>query len=64
MLTAYTQRLTLPGRYAAALALLFTLSILPVTSPRAQDYPDRAVKIIVPFAAGGTADAVPRLVAG
>ncbi len=29
----------------------------------AQDYPNRAVKIIVPFPAGGTADAVPRLVA-
>ncbi|MGE3989774.1 Bug family tripartite tricarboxylate transporter substrate binding protein [Pseudorhodoplanes sp.] len=28
----------------------------------AQDYPNRAVKIIVPFPAGGTADAVPRLV--
>jgi tripartite-type tricarboxylate transporter receptor subunit TctC len=28
----------------------------------AADYPDHAVKIIVPFAAGGTADAVPRLV--
>jgi tripartite-type tricarboxylate transporter receptor subunit TctC len=27
-----------------------------------EDYPDRAVKIIVPFPAGGTADAVPRIV--
>ena len=33
------------------------------SSARAQDYPDRTVKIIVPFPAGGTADAVPRLVA-
>jgi len=62
MPTACTQRLMLPGRYAAALALLFALSVLPVASARAQGYPDRAVKIIVPFAAGGTADAVPRLV--
>src|SRR5262249_652983 len=28
----------------------------------AQDYPTRAVKIIVPFPAGGTADAMPRLI--
>src|SRR5207247_2477883 len=28
----------------------------------AQDYPTRAVKIIVPFPAGGTADVVPRTI--
>ncbi len=30
-------------------------------SGRAQDYPSRAVKIIVPFPAGGTADVMPRI---
>jgi tripartite-type tricarboxylate transporter receptor subunit TctC len=33
------------------------------TAAQAQDYPTRAVKIIVPFPAGGTADAMPRAVA-
>src|SRR5262245_59307149 len=33
------------------------------SSATAQDYPNRAVKIIVPFPAGGTADAMPRVVA-
>jgi tripartite-type tricarboxylate transporter receptor subunit TctC len=45
-----------------ALALVFALSALVAGSARADDYPVRPVKIIVPFAAGGTADAIPRLV--
>src|SRR4051812_18892154 len=40
----------------AALALLFAPIAL------AQDYPTRPVRIIVPFPAGGTADAMPRLI--
>jgi len=47
------------SRSVTALALVFALSAWSV---RAEDYPDRPVKIIVPFAASGTADAVPRLV--
>src|ERR1700754_5243440 len=46
-----------------AAILLVLASALPGGHARAQDYPDRAVKIIVPFPAGGTADAVPRIVA-
>ena len=43
------------GSCAAVLAL-------PATA-QAQTYPDHVVKIVVPFPAGGTADAVPRIVA-
>jgi len=43
---------------SAALLVAMTVA-LPV---RAQDYPARAVKIVVPFPAGGSADVVPRLV--
>jgi tripartite-type tricarboxylate transporter receptor subunit TctC len=40
------------------LALCFAVA----SQAAAQAFPDRAVKIIVPFPAGGTADAVPRIV--
>jgi len=62
MPTAYFQPLLLVRRYANALALSFTLLAPGVSSASAGDYPDRPVKIVVPFAAGGTADAIPRFV--
>jgi tripartite-type tricarboxylate transporter receptor subunit TctC len=45
--------------FATALAATLSLSF----AAAAQDYPNRTVKIIVPFPAGGTADAMPRIVA-
>lgn len=43
--------------YARAAATLLLPIALSATHPaQAQDYPDRAVKIVVPFAAGGTAE--------
>lgn len=51
------------GRTAVALALCLGAFHGLESVARADGYPDRTVKIIVPFPAGGTADAVPRLVA-
>jgi tripartite-type tricarboxylate transporter receptor subunit TctC len=51
------------GRTAIGLALCLAGSNGFASPARADGYPDRTVKIIVPFPAGGTADAVPRLVA-
>jgi len=50
-------------RTLAVLTLLLALLAHGHTPARAGDYPDRPVKIVVPFPAGGTADAVPRIVA-
>jgi tripartite-type tricarboxylate transporter receptor subunit TctC len=46
------------------LAIGLALGALLVSAPllQAEDYPTHAVKIIVPFPAGGTADAMPRLI--
>jgi tripartite-type tricarboxylate transporter receptor subunit TctC len=49
------------GRCVAGVALVAALALPPVGA--AQDYPARAVKIIVPFPAGGTADVMPRIFA-
>jgi tripartite-type tricarboxylate transporter receptor subunit TctC len=47
----------------AAIALsVLAASFAASTAVPAQDYPNRAVKIIVPFPAGGSADVVPRVV--
>ena len=46
-------------RAGIALCALFALPF----AVQAQTYPDRTVKIIVPYPAGGTADAMPRIVA-
>ena len=43
-------------------ALFLVASAPQHNAARAEEYPDRTVKIVVPFPAGGTADAVPRIV--
>jgi tripartite-type tricarboxylate transporter receptor subunit TctC len=50
----------------AALSIVSVVAVVPallVVSGRAQTYPDRIVKIIVPFPPGGSADAIPRIIA-
>jgi tripartite-type tricarboxylate transporter receptor subunit TctC len=44
---------------------LLILALIALHAPvaRSQDYPARAVKIVVPFPAGGTADVLPRIIA-
>src|SRR3979490_245098 len=52
-----------PAAFAWAICwAIASLLMLPVAL-QAQDYPNRPVRIIVPFPAGGTADVMPRIVA-
>src|SRR5436190_2087188 len=55
----------MPGSRLFACSVVASLSLLSMMAAPvgAQDYPTRAVKIVVPFPPGGTADAMPRLVA-
>ena len=47
-------------RTAACIGILFAIEL---ESPlRAEDYPSRTVRIVVPFPPGGTADAMPRII--
>jgi tripartite-type tricarboxylate transporter receptor subunit TctC len=48
-------------RLVNPLVLALALLAVPLVA-QAQDYPTRPVRIIVPFPAGGTADAMPRLI--
>ncbi len=49
-------------RSILSLALVLSGLVAASMPVQAQDYPTRPVKIIVPFPAGGTADAMPRLI--
>jgi tripartite-type tricarboxylate transporter receptor subunit TctC len=51
----------MPRKYFAIFAL--AAGVLAAPCVRAQDYPARTVKIVVPFPAGGTADVMPRIFA-
>jgi tripartite-type tricarboxylate transporter receptor subunit TctC len=56
------QILFLARRYLAALTLSLVLCAHSDGLAYAGDFPDHTVRIVVPFPAGGTADAVPRIV--
>jgi tripartite-type tricarboxylate transporter receptor subunit TctC len=62
MRCVHNQSWFLVGRWIGALLLSLVLYACAADRVSAADFPDRPVKIIVPVAAGGTADAIARIV--
>jgi tripartite-type tricarboxylate transporter receptor subunit TctC len=58
-----TGDMTMHRRLLSAAALLLGLFALGTSAQAGSDYPNRPVKIIVPFPAGGTSDVMGRLIA-
>ena len=49
------------GIVLCALSALAATALLPARAPAQSDYPNRTIKLIVPFAAGGVVDVIGRL---